>query len=69
MAALLAAFSRGGCVLIPQRDHSLQMVSDLFLPGSRSWNEELIDLNFYHWEAEVIKGIPVSQIVDLDTLV
>nr|POE97230.1 hypothetical protein CFP56_60335 [Quercus suber] len=45
------------------------MVSDLFLPESRRWNEELIDLNFYHWEAEVIKGISVSQFVDLDTLV
>lgn len=59
----------GGHVLTPQRDHTLQVVSDLFLPGSRSWNEKLIDLNFYHWEAEVIKAIPVSQFVDLDTLV
>lgn len=59
----------GGCVLTPQHDHSLQMVSGLFFPRSKSWNEELIDLNFYHWEAEVIEGIPVSQTVDLDTLV
>ena len=26
-------------------------------------------MSFYHWEAEVIKGIHVSQFVDLDTLV
>ena len=58
----------GGCVLTPQRDPSLQMVSNLFLPGSRRWNEELIDLNFYHWEAKVIKAIPMSQFVNLDTL-
>lgn len=45
------------------------MVHDLFLPGFKRWNEELIDLSFYHWDAEVIKGIPVSQFVDLDTLV
>nr|POE80999.1 putative ribonuclease h protein [Quercus suber] len=59
----------GGRVLTPQRDPSLQMVSNLFWPGSRRWDEEFIDLNFYHWEAEVIKCIPVSQFVNLDTLV
>lgn len=37
--------------------------------GSRRWNEEMIDVNFYPWEAVVIKGIHVSQVVDLDTLV
>lgn len=59
----------GECVLSPQRDQSFPAVSDLFLPGCKRWNEELIDLSFHHWEAEVIKGIPVSQFVDLDTLV
>ena len=45
------------------------MVHDLSLPGSKRWNEELIDLSFYPWEVEVIKGILVSQFVDLDTLI
>ena len=39
------------------------------MPSSRRWNEELIDVNFYPWEAAVIKGIHVSQAVDLDMLV
>ena len=45
------------------------MVHDLSLPGSKRWNEKLIDLSFYPWEVEVIKGISVSQFVDLDTLI
>ena len=45
------------------------MVSDLFLPGTRRWDEELLDCNFYLWEVEIIKGIYVSQVVDTDTLV
>lgn len=45
------------------------MVQDLFMPSSKRWNEELIDLNFYPCEAAVIKGIHVKQFVDLDTLV
>ena len=59
----------GGRVLSPQRDRSFQVVQDLFMPGSRRWNEELIDVNFYPWEASIIKGIHVSQVVDLDALV
>ena len=59
----------GGCVLSPQRDQSFQVVQDLFMPSSRRWNEELIDVNFYPWEASIIKGIHVSQVVDLDALV
>ena len=45
------------------------MVSDLFLPRTRRWDEELLDCNFYPWEVEIIKGIHVSQVVDTDTLV
>lgn len=51
---------RGGGVLSPQLDPPLQVVSDLFLPSSKNWNEVLIDHNFYPWEAELIKSIPVS---------
>ena len=56
-------------MISPQWDQSLQVVSDLFLPGTRRWDEELVDCNFYPWEAEIIKGIHVSQVVDTDTLV
>ena len=59
----------GGCVLSHQQDQSFQAVQDLFMPSSRRWNEEQIDVNFYTWEAAVIKGIHVSQAVDLDMLV
>ena len=45
------------------------MVQDLSMPSSRRWNEELIDVNFYPWEVAGIKGIHVSQAVDLDALV
>ena len=45
------------------------MVHDLFLPGSRIWNEELIDQNFYSWEAEIIKGIHVSEYAAIDALI
>nr|POE61712.1 heterogeneous nuclear ribonucleoprotein 1 [Quercus suber] len=44
-----------GCVISPQQDQSLQVVSDLFLLDTRRWDEELLDCNFYPWEAEVIK--------------
>ena len=59
----------GGRVLSPQWDSSLQMVRDLFLPGSRIWNEELIDQCFYPWEAEIIKGIPISKYAAVDALI
>ena len=56
-------------MLSPQWDSSLQMVRDLFLPGSRIWNEELIDQCFYPWEAEIIKGIPISKYAAVDALI
>ena len=59
----------GGKVLSPQWDPSLQVVCDLFLPGSRIWNEELIDQSFYSWEAKIIKSIPVSKYVAADALI
>nr|POE63780.1 hypothetical protein CFP56_26606 [Quercus suber] len=39
------------------------------MPGTKRWDEELIDRNFYPWEAAVIKGNLVSQVVEVDTLV
>nr|POF27064.1 hypothetical protein CFP56_69310 [Quercus suber] len=45
------------------------MVHDLFLPGTNLWNEELLELNFYLWEAEAIKNIHVSQIGAADVLI
>lgn len=50
-------------------DLSLNVVCDLFLPGTNLWNEELLDLNFYPWEAEAIKNIHVSQIEAADALI
>lgn len=50
----------GGGVISPQLDPSLWVVSNLFLPGSTNWNENLIDQHFYPWEAEVIKSIPLN---------
>ena len=57
----------GGRVLSLQWDPSLQVVCDLFLPGSRIWNEELIDQSF--WEAEIIKSILVSKYAVADALI
>ena len=45
------------------------MVHDLFLLGTNLWNEELLDLNFYPWEAEAIKSIHVNQFEAVDALI
>lgn len=50
----------GGGILSPQLNHSLHVVSDLFQLGFKRWNEELINLNLFPWEAEAIRSIPVS---------
>ena len=59
----------GGRILSPQMDLSLNVVHDLFLPGTTLWNEELLDVNFYPWEAEAIKNIYISQIETVDALI
>ena len=59
----------GGRLISPQRDTSLQVVSDLFLPDSTNWNETLIDQHFYPWEASAIKSIPVSPFGAADALI
>ena len=59
----------GGRILSPQMDLSLNVVHDLFSPGTTLWNEELLDVNFYPWEAEAIKNIYISQIETADALI
>ena len=44
-------------------------MSDLFLPGSTTWNETLIDQHFYPWEAAAIKSIPISPFGAIDALI
>ena len=62
-------FDGGGRILSSQRDLSLNMVHDLLLPGTNLWNEELLELNFYPWEAEAIKNIHVSNHEAADALI
>ena len=52
--------SGGGSILSPQHNSSLMVVKDLFLPGTKVWDSETIEQNFFPWEAEDIKCIPVS---------
>ena len=62
-------FDGGGRILSSQRDLSVNMVHDLLLPGTNLWNEELLELNFYPWEAEAIKNIHVSNHEAADALI
>ena len=59
----------GGRVISPQLDPSVRLVSDLFIPGSTTWNETLIDQHFYPWEAAAIKSIPVISFGAVDALI
>ena len=45
----------------PRPDANLDKVSDLLLHNPKQWNLDLIDKVFYPWEANVIKGIYVSE--------
>ena len=47
----------------------MRLVSDLFIPGSTTWNEAFIDQHFYPWEATAIKSIPVSSFGAADVLI
>ena len=47
--------SWGGKILSPQLDPSLTVVKDLFILGTKCWNEELIDRNFFPSKVECIK--------------
>ncbi|XP_050281885.1 uncharacterized mitochondrial protein AtMg00310-like [Quercus robur] len=61
--------SGGGQILSPQHDPSLVVVKDLFLPGTKIWGQELIDQNFFPWEAKGIKSILVSLHIEEDLLI
>ena len=50
-----------GLVMSPRPDANLDKVSDLLLHNPRQWNLDLIDKVFYPWEANVIRGIYVSE--------
>ena len=50
-----------GLVMSPRPDANLDKVSDLLLHNPRQWNLDLIDKVFYPCEANVIKGIYVSE--------
>ena len=39
--------SGGGKVFSPRQDSSLAIVKDLFIIGTKIWNSDLIDQNFY----------------------
>ena len=56
-------------IVSPRPDANLNKVNDLLLPNSRQWNLDLIDDGFYPWEADVIKGIYVSEVRNEDTLI
>ena len=62
-------FDGRGRILSPQMDLSLNMLHNLLLSGTTLWNEELLDVNFYPWEAKAIKNIHISQIETVDTLI
>ena len=53
--------SGSGKVLSPRLDQSLDVVQDLFISGTKTWDFELIDRNFLRWETDGIKSIPFSE--------
>lgn len=59
----------GGLIVSPQIDLSLKFVHDLFIPGTRHWNEELVDRNFIPSEANCIKSNSMSFRASKDLLI
>ena len=53
----------------PRLDHSLDVVQDLFILGTKTWDSELIDRHFLPWEADGIKSIPLSEHHHSDLLI
>ena len=47
--------------MLPKIDVELYRVCDLFYPGTKIWNMEVLQNSFYPWEAEVIRKIYVSE--------
>ncbi|KAK9998718.1 hypothetical protein SO802_018321 [Lithocarpus litseifolius] len=62
-------FIFSGKVLSPRLDQSLDVVQDLFIPGTKTWDSEIIDRLFLPWEAECIKSIPLSDHQHSDLLI
>ena len=62
-------FTGGGKIVSPKLNPSLSTVNDLFIPGTKAWNKELIEQNFLPWEAERIQSIPVSHFPMDDMLI
>ncbi|XP_050290614.1 uncharacterized protein LOC126728906 [Quercus robur] len=58
-----------GKVLSPRLDQSLNVVQDLFIIGTKTWDFELIDRHFLPWEADGIKSIPLSEHHNIDLLI
>ena len=56
-------------VVLPKIDVELYRVCDLFYPGTKIWNMEVLQNSFYPWEAEVIRKIYVSEACNTDCLV
>lgn len=61
--------STSGLIVSPRTGASINKVSDLFHINSKQWNFGFIDSVFYPWEAEMIKGIYVSEECNEDVLV
>ena len=53
----------------PKLDMGLNRVFDLFYPGTKSWNVEVLQNYFYPWEADAIRKIYVSEACNSDCLV
>ena len=61
--------SRGGKVLSPRLDYSLEVIQDLFIPGTKNWDSKLIDRHFLQWEVDCVKSIPLSAHIHSDLLI
>ena len=55
--------------MLPKIDVGLNRVCDLFYPGTKIWNVEVLQNSFYPWEAEVIMKNYVSEACNTDYLV
>ena len=56
-------------VVSPKIDVGLNRVCDLFYPGTKIWNVEVLQNSFYPWEVEVIMKNYVSEACNTDCLV
>ena len=61
--------SGSGKIVSPNTNPSLSSVKNLFIPGTKVWNKELIEQTFLPWEAERIQSIPISHFPMEDLLI